>query len=130
MTLTVNGDSAENSHASIRWGTEDFDKHEYFPRWDVMKGTRDTKEFDTSDDNTEFEVQTQGGAVTGYSLIIEINGKEAIICKFNARPAGTTLFENKDVVRVVRSGALNAFGEGNLRVLFNGTPNPGPIPSS
>lgn len=136
MTLRANGDSATDSHVSIRWGHPDFHENEYLPRWDVKRATEDVKEFDISDDASEFEIQTQGGRVTGYSLVIEIDGKLAIICRFNAREGwgtfkdGGTLFENKGLVRTLRSGAVNSYGEGNLRVFFNGKPNAGPIPLS
>lgn len=128
LTLRVNGDSAENSHVSIRWGHRDFHENEYFPRWDVSKGTEATKEIDISDDESEFEIQTQGGKATGYSLVIEINNKPAVICKFNAKPDGATEFRNVGVVYTQRSSPVNSTGEGNLRINFNRKPNPGPIP--
>ena len=130
LTLRVNGDGDGDSHASIRWGSPDFSDNEVFPRWDVARGTEDTKEFDTSDDTSEFEIQTQGGKVTGYSLLIEIDGKPAIICKFNSRPGGDTEFTNLGVVHTERSGDLNSYGEGNIRINFNAKPNPGPIPAA
>ncbi len=66
--------------------------------------------------------------MTGYSLLVEIDGKEAIVCKFKARPDGTTEFINKGVVHTKRSSDVNKYGEGNIRVSFNVKPNPGKIP--
>ena len=115
------------NYVTIRWGHPDFHEHEYFTPWKVLAGSSKTKEFSVTNDATEFEIQTEGGQVTGYSLKVEVNGKEAIICKFHSRPDGSTEFTNKGIVRTILSGGINKTGEGSIRVLFNAKPNPGRI---
>jgi hypothetical protein len=124
LTLSAYGDRRKGN-ATIRWGYPVYSKHEYFKEMTVRCGNTATQDFYVSESDTEFEMQTEGGAPTGYLLSVEVDGKPAMLCKFNVNHS--TQFTNKGGVKTIISGSFNGSGEGRIRVLFNATPNPGPI---
>jgi hypothetical protein len=131
VSLSVYG--KHDSKVMVRWGRPDHNKHEFFPEWKVEQGQTSVKIFDLLEDESEFEIQTKGGERTGYNLVVEIEGKEAILCRFNAETDGskeykTTRFQNFGVVRTRRSSNVNDTGEGKLKVYFSGVANKGEIP--
>lgn len=131
VSLAVYG--KEDSRVTLRWGHPEHNKQEYFPAWKVTRGEVSVKVFDLVGDESEFEIDSKGGEKTGYNLVVEIEGKEAILCRFNAETDGqkdykTTRFENYGVVRTRRSSNVNEKGEGKLKVYLSGVPNKGEIP--
>ena len=59
-----------DAQMALRWGHPDFHENEYFSLWTVKPGGKQEKQFRLGDQNSEFEIQTEGGTGTGYSMSI------------------------------------------------------------
>jgi len=57
-----------DAQVAVRWGHPDFNDNEFFPRWTVKSGAAQEKYFRLTADQSEFEVQTEGGDGTGYHI--------------------------------------------------------------
>ena len=66
------GDSSK-AQVALRWGHPDFNDHAYFPLWTVKAGGPLTKISSINDQKSEFEIQTEGGTGTGYTISIYLN---------------------------------------------------------
>lgn len=120
LVLKVDGDAARVSRVAVRWGHNDFHEHEFFSRWDVSAEPRGTatqqKTFTIPGgiENTEFEVQTEGGP--SYTLTVYVNDRLALTRTYS--PSKGTALVNHGVVAAERSSRFNPEGEGNIRVYF------------
>jgi hypothetical protein len=119
VTIACAGDKS-NAQVAMRWGHPDFNNDAYFPLWTVKIGQSDTKSFTLTDKKSEFEIQTEGGVGTTYTISIWIdtgNGVPAqpsIVLKHSGSAANTFTVSNP--VAATRSSGPNQYGEQNIRV--------------
>jgi hypothetical protein len=110
-----------DAQIALRWGHPDFHNNEYFPLWTIKRGQTLERTFNLPDRNSEFEVQTEGGEGTAYTISIWVddgNGMPAqpsIVLKHNV---GGIRDEHvvANNVSASRSSGLNKYGEQNIRV--------------
>ena len=69
IVAETSGDRPD-AQIALRWGHPDFHDNEYFPLWTIKPGSRQEKQFRLEQQNSEFEIQTEGGIGTTYSMSI------------------------------------------------------------
>ena len=119
MTITCAG-SKVGAQVAMRWGHPDFNATAYFPLWTVKTGQTETKMFALPDQKSEFEIQTEGGTGTSYTISIWIDigsglPKEPSIL-LQHRGSGSDTDSVGNNVTAKRSSGLNKYGEQNIRV--------------
>lgn len=127
ITASCSGRRNE-AQLAIRWGHPDYDENEYFKLHPIKVSETLTWEFDTPDRISEFEIQTEGGTGTGYSISIQINRGHApyseIAPNIRLQHFGAGNVKDEDVVTggvgITRSSKLNRYGEQNFRVDVDG----------
>lgn len=63
------GDRSD-AQMALRWGHPDFNNNEYFSLWTIKPSAKQEKQFRLPDQNSEFEIQTEGGKGTRYGMSI------------------------------------------------------------
>lgn len=111
-----------SAQVALRWGHPNHDTNEYFPLWTIKPGAAQEKSFFLPDANSEFEIQTEGGEGTSYSINIWIDAgvgmpmQPSIVLnhRLDNVPGDQDFVQNN--VAAKRSSGLNKYGEQNIRV--------------
>ena len=109
-----------DAQLALRWGHNDFHENEYFPIWTVKAGVKtQPKIFTLTAPNSEFEIQTEGGEGTGYTLLIWIDlgqGMGMMPSVGIAHKLSGTGYQSGTTLVKFGAGRGNAFGELNVTV--------------
>ena len=116
--ITCSGNRGD-AQIAMRWGHRDFHENEYFPTWKTHCPGVAEKLFQITDQNSEFEIQTEGGNSTGYEVLAYINPGDvmpslpSIELRHNGSSTSAPVTRN---VVLTRSSGPNQYGEQNFRV--------------
>lgn len=115
---------SSNAQVAIRWGHPYHNTAEYFPLFTVPCGTGMHQVHATLTAlNSEFEIQTEGGIRTAYTINASVTKDKVLEGTFEATHAGSPeVITRGSGFTLKRSAGPNKYGEQNFRVLIpNGT---------
>lgn len=129
-TLVNCSGSRDDAQVAIRWGHPDFHENEFFPMIVIPRNKEAQKIFKPTR-KSEFEIQTEGGANTGYFIRINRlneDGSEVPII-ISERNHGPVKNKHQVVgpVQARRSAGVNSYGEQNIRIDLSSSDSLGEI---
>lgn len=116
--IQVSCTGKSNATVAIRWGHPNYAQSEYTPLFTVHcnQGVQ-TEQVTLLDQNSEFEVQTEGGIDTTYAMTVNIPGPQGkpntIYLTFDSAPDPVTRGAG---FTITRSSGPNKYGEQNFRI--------------
>lgn len=70
VRVTAQATGNNSAQVALRWGHPDFEDNGYIGVWKTKPGPAQTRTFSLNAQKSEFEIQTEGGTGTSYSILI------------------------------------------------------------